>query len=184
MYSEPSDVNDGLHTSNIILNAVQEGDSFIKMFKSWLLGAYSSEDSVSHPFEGLIFNLFTIIVEVDMFLFSWIITGVEEILERLGKSLFPEEFHFFVLVNERFSGNFNLMEVVLNNLHGSIQLELIFDFNKIITCCCINTAWNLYSNRNEVINDLLEDISDTTLFCVGLDCGVEDNCSFTVIEVF
>jgi hypothetical protein len=119
-----------------------------------------------------------------MLCFSWILTSVEESLETLSKGLFPEEVHLFVLINEGFGGEFDFMEVVLDYLHGTIELELIFDFNKIITSSGIDTAWNLDGNRNEVINELLEDISDTILACVRLDCGVEDDSSLAVLEVF
>jgi len=61
------------------------------------------------------------------------------------------------------------VEVLLNDLHASKKLELILDLNKIITCTCVDTAWDHDSNRDEVIHDLLDDIPDTILLVVAVD---------------
>jgi len=76
------------------------------------------------------------------------------------------------------------MEVLLNDLHTSKKCELIFNFNKVITSSCVNTAWNLDGNRNEVIHNFLDDVSYTVLFVVALDWWVKYNGSLSTREIF
>jgi len=76
------------------------------------------------------------------------------------------------------------MEVSLDDLHAAVELELILDLNKIVTCSGINTAWlDLNGDGDEVVNDLLEDVPDTVLADVAVDGWVEHDCSLAVLEV-
>jgi hypothetical protein len=93
---------------------------------------------------------------------SRVFTRVKESLETLFKSFFPEELLIFVLIDELRCSDFNIFEVVKDNLHGSIELELILDLNQVITLASVKTR-DLDRNRNEVINDTLDDITDTIL---------------------
>jgi len=67
-------------------------------------------------------------------------TSVKESLERVLKSLNPEELLIVVLSDEFISCVFNLIKVVRDNLSSSEKLELILNFNQIITSVGINTG--------------------------------------------
>jgi hypothetical protein len=114
-------------------------------------------------------------------LLSWIITRLQEGLETFIQSFLPEEFFIFVLINKLISGLLNLFEVLGELLHGSINDELIFDLNKIITESGIK-SWNLNGQRNEIINDTLEDIFDSIFFTVAADTWVEDYFSINQVN--
>jgi len=86
--SEPSDINLSLHLSNIVLNAGQESNFLIEVLKLWLFSLNATKDLLGHPFKGLILFLFTIIIDFDMFLLTWINSSVKESLEILIQSLF------------------------------------------------------------------------------------------------
>jgi hypothetical protein len=63
----------------------------MECIKRWLLGLDTVKDLFSHPFECLIFFLFTIIIDLDMLFLSWINTSFKELLEIFFKSLLPKE---------------------------------------------------------------------------------------------
>lgn len=75
-----------------------------------------------------------------MALLTWVNSSIEEGLEIFFKGLFPEEFLVAILVNEVFSGSLNVFEVVEDNLHGSKELELIFDFNQVVASAGVETS--------------------------------------------
>jgi hypothetical protein len=134
----------------------------VKGIKIWLSSLDSLENLLSHPVECLIFLLFAIIVNLGMLDFSWISTGVQELLEALFKSFLPQELLIIVLGNEVSSGVLNLLNIVCDSLHGSEKLELILDLDQVITGVGIKTS-HLNGDRNEIINNLLKNILDTCL---------------------
>jgi hypothetical protein len=58
----------------------------------------------SHPSESVIDFFFTIVIDLDVFFLSWIISSLQEGLETIGKSFFPEELLVLVLSNEFHGG--------------------------------------------------------------------------------
>jgi hypothetical protein len=111
-----------------------------------------------------------------VFLFSWIITSLQECLETVCKSLFPEELFILILANELVGSILNLEEVVGELLHGSVDNVMILDLNKVITYSSIK-SWNLNSKRNEIINDSLKDVFETVFFTVAANTWIKDNFS-------
>jgi len=67
-------------------------------------------------------------------------SSVEESLEALGKSLFPEKLFALVLAKELSSGYLNVTEVMGEHLHSSKELELIFDLNQVVTTVGVQTG--------------------------------------------
>jgi hypothetical protein len=134
----------------------------VKGIKIWLSSLDSLENLLSHPVECLIFLLITVIVNLGVLDFSWISTSVQELLEALFKSFLPQELLIIILGNKVSSGILNLLNVVCNSLHGTEKLELIFDFNQVITGVGIKTS-HLNGDGNEIINNLLKNILDTCL---------------------
>jgi len=63
----------------------------MEFFKRWLLSFNASKDLFCHPLEGFIFFFFTILVDFDMLLLSWISSSVKEGFKVLLKRLLPEE---------------------------------------------------------------------------------------------
>ena len=111
-----------------------------------------------------------------MFLLTWIISCVQEFLETLWKGLFPEELLVLVLINELPGSFLNVEEVLGESLESSIKDELIFDLNQVITALCVE-SYHQPRDRNEIINDLLQDIFDSVLLLVGCDSWVKDDLS-------
>jgi hypothetical protein len=74
-----------------VLDTSEHGDLFVENFKRWLLGLNSIQDLFRHPFECLIFLFFSILVDLDMLLLSWVNTGVEESFEIFLEGLLPKE---------------------------------------------------------------------------------------------
>jgi len=87
--SKPSDVNRSLHECNLILGLSQESDLLIESFEVWSFGFNSNENLLRHPFEGLIFFFFSIIIHFDVSLLSWVNTSIKESLEAIFKGFFP-----------------------------------------------------------------------------------------------
>jgi len=87
--SKPSDINGSLHECNFILCLSQESDLLIECFEVWSLGLNSNENLLRHPFEGLVFLFFSLIIDFDVSLLSWIKTSVKESLEAVFKGFFP-----------------------------------------------------------------------------------------------
>jgi len=84
-----------------------------------------------------------------------------------------------VLLDKLLSGPLNLIQVIRNNLSGTEKLELILDFNQVITSVGINTS-DRAGKRNEILDNLVDNISDTVFARVALNAWVEDD--FTVLE--
>jgi len=116
-----------------------------------------------------------------VFFFSWVNTSLQECLETICKSFFPEELFILILVNELVGSILNLVEVIGELLHGSVDNVLILDLNKVITYSSIK-SWNLNSKRNEIINNSLEDVSETILFTVAANTWIKDNFSIDQVN--
>lgn len=92
-------------------------------------------------------------------------------------------------MNECSSSIFNLIKTTGDLANAAEKLELILDFNKIITIVLwvvrvlgsINTTWHHDSKRNKISNDLVDDVTDTIFTRVRLNGWVELN--FTVFKV-
>lgn len=141
----------------------------------------SGKNLLGHPSESIIDFLISIVIDFDVLLLSWIFSSLKESLETIRKSLFPEELLIFVLLNELSGGLFNIVEVVCESLHGSIDDVLILDLNQVITHSCIKSD-NLNSKRDEIINDTLENIFDTVFFGVWSNTWIKDNFSIDEIN--
>lgn len=89
-------------------------------------------------------------------------------MERNLKVLFPKESNVRVLVKELGGCAFNGVHVVGDALHGTVQLELISDFNQVVTSWLVN-SWDLNGQGVEVSSDHVDDISDTVLAYVAAD---------------
>jgi hypothetical protein len=102
-------------------------------------------------------------------------TLTQEVLERCLNFFLPEEVPLAVLVEERASLGGNLIQVVGDLLHSSKELELVLNFNQVISSSCflIVDTLNLNSNRNEVIYELIQNISDSRLAVIAANRGLE-----------
>jgi hypothetical protein len=168
VHSQPSDVYGGLHCVNIVLDIGQEGDLLIESVKVWFPGLDSLENFLGHPLEGFVLLFFAISVDSDVLLLPWVNSGVQESVETLLESLFPKELLVLVLVNEILCSLHDVVELVGHILHGSEQLELILDLNQVVTSVGVK-SWHLNGDGDEVIQDLLNDISDSVTLRVALD---------------
>ena len=81
--SQPSDVNCLLECIDVISGSVQSGNLFIENLKSWSSSRNTAKNFDCHPSESLIDFFFSIIIDVDVSLFFWIISCVQEVLETL-----------------------------------------------------------------------------------------------------
>ena len=110
-------------------------------------------------------------------------TGLKEFVEGLTNRLFPEEVPLGVLAQEFRSGILDFVEVAADIFHGVEELELISDFDKVISTSGILVikAGDLDSNRDEIVGDLVEDVSDAVASLVRLDRGEE--VKFAINEV-
>lgn len=103
-----------------------------------------------------------------MLLLPWVNSGVQESVETLFKSLFPKELLVLVLVDEILCSLHDVVELVGHILHGSEQLELILYLDQVVTSVGVK-SWHLNGDGDEVIQDLLDDISDSVALRVALD---------------
>jgi hypothetical protein len=62
--------------------------------------------------EGLILFFLAVIVDLLVFLLSWVNSSVQEGLEALSESLLPEELLVLILANELIRGDLDVLEVV------------------------------------------------------------------------
>jgi len=69
-----------------------------------------------------------------------------------------------------------------NVLHGTEELELILDLNQVITRIGVQ-SWHLDANRDKVVQDFLDDISNTILSAVGLNSWVKDDISISQVNL-
>lgn len=118
--SQPSNINCLLEGVDIISGSVQGGNFLIENFKSWSSSGNTIKNFDRHPSESLIDLFLTIVIDFDVLLFFWIISGIQECLETLRKSFFPKELLVFVLVNEFFGCILNILEILRESLESSI----------------------------------------------------------------
>jgi predicted deacylase len=86
-------------------------------------------------------------------------------------------------VDEGFGGVLDFVETLGDLVDRNEKLELVLDFNQVITVVAsssgvlggINTAGHHNSQRDEVSDDLVDNIANTILTRVGADSGVEHN---------
>jgi len=81
--SQPSDINCLLKCVNIISGSVQRGNGLIENLKTWSSSGNTTKNFDSHLAESLIDFFFSIIIDIDVLLFSWIFSCVQEVLETL-----------------------------------------------------------------------------------------------------
>jgi hypothetical protein len=99
-------------------------------------------------------------------------------LERNLKVLLPKESNVRVLVKELLGCTFDGVHVVGDTLHGTIQLELVSNFDQVVTGWLVN-SWDL--DGLEVSSDHVDDISDTVFARVAADRWLKlDN---TILEL-
>jgi hypothetical protein len=180
--SQPSDINGSLHGGDVVLDGGQESDSLIEGLKVWLLGPDTDKDLIGHPFEGLIFDLFTVTVDDGVSLLTWVDTSVKESLEVLLKSFFPEEFFVLVLVDELVGGSLDVTEVMGDDLDRSEEIELILDLNQVITGVRVETGHH-DRDGNEIVHDVLENVSDTASSGVAANGWVEDDLTVSQVDL-
>lgn len=179
--SQPSNLYLSLHGGDVILDGGQESDSLVESLKVWLLGPDTVKDLVGHPDEGLILNFFSITIGDSVSLLTWVDTSVQESLEVLFEGFLPEEFFIFVLVDELIGGRLDVLEMVRDDLDRSEKLELILDFDQIVTAIGIKTVHH-DSNGNEIVHNVLENISDTASFGVASNGWVEDDLTVSQVD--
>ena len=182
VHSQPSDVNGGLHGVNFVLDVGQEGDLLVESFEIWSLGLDSIEDLLGHPFECLVFLFFAIGVDFDVFLLSWADSCVQEGLETLLECLFPKELLILILVDEIFGGLNDVIELVSDILHGTEQVELVLDLNQVVTRVGVK-SWHLNRNGDEVVQNLLDDISNSVSLGLTGDWWIEDHLSISQVDL-
>jgi len=106
--SDPANINADLHIFDLLLDAIQIRNLLVKELKVGFLSLDSCKNLLGHPFEGLIFFLLSILINLHVNLFSGVITLFKESCEVLSKSLFPQELKIRILMNEVATCIFNL----------------------------------------------------------------------------
>lgn len=82
---------------------------------------------------------------------------------------FPQELLVVVFVNESGSSILNFIKALSDLIDRAEQFELILDFDQVITVVggvvrvlgSINTTRHHNSQRNEISNNLVDDVTDT-----------------------
>lgn len=93
-------------------------------------------------------------------------------------------------MDESFGGVLNFVESLGDLVDRNEQLELVLDFNQIVTVVAgssrvlgsINTAGHHDSKRDKVSDDLVDNVTNTVLTRVGADSRVEHNIA--VLKVY
>jgi hypothetical protein len=135
-------------------------DFVIEKIKAWFFSLDSCKNLISHPLESLILFLLTILIDLSVDFLARIFTLVKEGSKILLKGFSPQEFKILVLMDKMLCGIFNLIQIICQYLKRAKKLELILDFNQVITVTSIKT-WHLNSQRDEIISYFQNDISDT-----------------------
>jgi hypothetical protein len=110
---------------------------------------------------------------------------VKELFEAGLELLLPEELFVSITINEAISGFNDLIEVTVDHLEGTEEDELILDLNKEITTSLgleIKSG-NKDRDHDEVINNLLDNVSDTILSSVALDRRSEADITFLKVNL-
>jgi len=104
--------------------------------------------------------------------------------------LFPQEFLVVVFMNESGSSILNFIKALSDLIDRAEQFELIFDFDQVVTVVggivrvlgSINTTRHHNSQRNEISNNLVNDVTDTIFTVVRLDSWFELNLSIFKVD--
>lgn len=94
---------------------------------------------------------------------------------------FPQELLVVVFVNESGSSILNFIKALSDLIDRAEQFELILDFDQVITVVggvvrvlgSINTTRHHNSQRNEISNNLVNDVTDTIFTLVRLNSWFE-----------
>lgn len=193
---KPSNIVDEFLSINLLLNTVKVLNLFVEFGEIGLSCCDAIKDLVVHEikfihsFLHVVLIVFFVFTNMDsMHLLSKdflkIFTTFKEFLERLFEVFFPEEVPLSELIKEGRSLASDLVHVVLDVLEASKQTELILDFNKVIssTTILVIKARNLDSNRDEVTDDFINNISNTVVLIVALEAGNEIQISINKVDL-
>lgn len=183
---KPSNIVDKLLSVNLVLHAVEVFDFLVEFHKVGLAGNHTIENLLVHEVEFIhsllhvvlvVFLIFTNVDSVLLLLvdFSHVLSVFEEGLKGLVNVLFPEEVPLSVLVKESASLGSDFVHVVLDILEGAEKNKLILNFNEVIasTSILVIEAGNLNSNRDEVADDLVDDVPNAGIAVIALKGGDE-----------
>jgi len=103
---------------------------------------------------------------------------------------FPQEFLVVVFMNESGSSILNFIKALSDLIDRAEQFELIFDFDQVVTVVggivrvlgSINTTRHHNSQRNEISNNLVNDVTDTIFTVVRLDSWFELDLSIFKVD--
>jgi hypothetical protein len=103
---------------------------------------------------------------------------------------FPQELLVVVFVNESGSSILNFIKALSDLIDRAEQFELILDFDQVITVVggivrvlgSINTTRHHNSQRNEISNNLVNDVTDTIFTGVRLDSWFELDLSIFKVD--
>lgn len=103
---------------------------------------------------------------------------------------FPQEFLVVVFMNESGSSILNFIKALSDLIDRAEQFELIFDFDQVVTVVggivrvlgSINTTGHHDSQRNEISNNLVNDVTDTIFTVVRLDSWFELDLSIFKVD--
>ena len=72
----------------------------------------------------------------------------------------PEDLLVLILINEISGGLNDVIELIGNILHSTKEIELILNLNQVVTRVGVK-SWHLNRDRDEVVQNLLDDVSDS-----------------------
>ena len=75
-------------------------------------------------------------------------------------------------------GDLNLMNVIGDAFKCTKELELILDFNQVITSLWIKSSGHLYGKWDEIFHNLLDNIANTSLVFAASNWWIKLNLSF------
>ena len=174
----------GVEEFNLLVEGLEIGGAGSNTVEHLLLEVGVAIHSVTH----VVLHLFGVVrvvlgsalLDVDVLEVGALL---EEGLERGFNLFLPEEVPLTVLVEERASLVSDLVKVVGDLLHSAEKLELILDFDQVVTSggfLVVNTL-NLDGNRDEIVNKLVDNIADARLTLVAADRWLE--CEFVIEQV-
>jgi hypothetical protein len=193
------------HLANGVLDLSEEGDLLVKDLKRRESSYDTVENLLRHVvkvedliFDTGIFAILTCAGKLELLAEDLLkrVARVEEVLEAGRKLLFPKELLVIILLEEVVGSLLNLVEVTSDVLELSHEQELILDFVQEITISGVKTR-HLGSKRDEVLNNLVDDVTNTVLTVVAnngwlkehvvslkVDLDVEDGLKTVVLVVF
>jgi len=180
---EPANIMNELLAVNLVLDAMQEFDFLVKACEIRLLSSHILEDLhieiliFLHRLLHFGFKLFLVFAGVPnplLCLENLLEPGSrpQEFLESLIDIFLPEEVPGAVLVQEVLRLLRDLIEIARDLLHCAEQYELIFDFHEEVTSriwvFIIQTRYH-NSNRDKIVNDVVDNITDTVFSRVAVN---------------